>query len=273
MAGYVKFHRKMLDHPVFIHDGMFRLWTYCLFRANWKDATTMVPGTLRPIVVRRGQFITGRDKLHVQLYGQDYKGDAIPTSRTLWRWMETLKALDCVSLETMSNRCTLVTVCNYDTYQGDDDSACPAGVQPKSNRRPAAKHADVQPIVPPMGTHASTVEEGKESKKERTKEAAAPLAQIPESLSVPEFVAAWSDWQAHRREIKSPLTETQAAKQLKSLERIGVARAIGMIEHTIEKGWRGLREDESVVKATPASRVPTQEDYDNWTPYGDGVKW
>lgn len=248
-SGYVKTYRASMDHAVFDDEWLWKLFSWCVMRANFRDASS--PDG----IIRRGSFMVGRIQASRELRTSDSR---------VYRGLKKLESLGSISLKS-NNRFTTVTVCNYDSYQGDEPTIRTTDEQQTNNERTTNDRVSEQP--------ANTIRRRKEGKKERTKEAAAPLAQIPESLSVPEFATAWSDWQAHRREIKSPLTETQAAKQLKSLERIGVARAIGMIEHTIEKGWRGLREDESVVKATPASRVPTQEDYDNWTPYGDGVKW
>ncbi len=72
-----------------------------------------------------------------------------------------------------------------------------------------------------------------------------PLPPLPECLDTPEFNKAWADWQAHRIEIKHALTSTSAGKQLSSCEKMGVTRAIAMIENTIEKGWTGLREPDN----------------------------
>ena len=56
------------------------------------------------------------------------------------------------------------------------------------------------------------------------------------------FVAAWSEWVAHRTEIKKPLTERAARKQLKTCKEIGYERAIKAIEHSIAGGYQGLFE-------------------------------
>ena len=77
--------------------------------------------------------------------------------------------------------------------------------------------------------------------------------EIPESIDTPEFRAAWSLWEAHRRDIKKPLTPTSVRQQLKSLSALGLSRAIASIEHTIEKGWIGLREPESNNRQTGAA--------------------
>lgn len=66
------------------------------------------------------------------------------------------------------------------------------------------------------------------------------------------FAALWAEWKIHRREINRPLKKTSALRQLKMLARIGEERAIAMIEHTIFKGWQGLREpDEKESQKRP----------------------
>ena len=87
--------------------------------------------------------------------------------------------------------------------------------------------------------HAGKAEgKGREQGKEGNKE--------EESASLPfcslEFEKAWTDWIAHRKEIRKPLKPTQIRKQLEELAAIGESRAIATINHTITKGWQGLRE-------------------------------
>jgi len=64
-------------------------------------------------------------------------------------------------------------------------------------------------------------------------------------LASEEFLKTFEKWTKHRKEIKKPLTPTQAEAQLKKMDKMGIERAIAMMEHTIEKGWQGLREPES----------------------------
>lgn len=72
----------------------------------------------------------------------------------------------------------------------------------------------------------------------------------------PEFSQAWSEWVQHRAEKKKPLKPTTIKAQLKMLAKIGEARAIAMIEHTIFKGWEGLREDDQLLFKTPQNPNP-----------------
>ncbi len=74
--------------------------------------------------------------------------------------------------------------------------------------------------------------------------------EIPEELRTELFSAAWAKWERHRAEIKHPLRPTQAEAQLKKLEKLGESRAIETIEHTIEKGWRGLFEPDQQKSET-----------------------
>lgn len=62
------------------------------------------------------------------------------------------------------------------------------------------------------------------------------------------FNHTWQKWIKHRKEIKKALTPTQVEAQLKKMDKMGLDRAIAMMEHTIEKGWQGLREAEGLNK-------------------------
>jgi hypothetical protein len=68
---------------------------------------------------------------------------------------------------------------------------------------------------------------------------------IPPVLDTTAFREAWKAWIAHRQEIKKKLTPTTASKQLKWLAAMGEDRALRCVEHTIEKGWVGLREPDT----------------------------
>jgi hypothetical protein len=95
--------------------------------------------------------------------------------------------------------------------------------------------------------------------KRRDKETPTPF---PDCLDTERFRVAWSEWKAHRLEIRKPLKPTQARKQLAMLADIGEQRAVVMIAHTIEKGWQGLREPDRAGNAlTPvpvASKPPSE---------------
>lgn len=67
--------------------------------------------------------------------------------------------------------------------------------------------------------------------------------EVSGKLDTPKFRQAWTLWIQHRKELgpRQALKPTQARSQLKMLAKLGPDAAIAMIEHTIEKGWVGLR--------------------------------
>jgi hypothetical protein len=75
---------------------------------------------------------------------------------------------------------------------------------------------------------------------------------LPPALDTPEFHAAWTAWEAHRREIRKKLTPTSQSRQLASLAAVGVANAIRTIEVSIEKGWTGLFPEQIRGNGKPA---------------------
>ncbi len=54
------------------------------------------------------------------------------------------------------------------------------------------------------------------------------------------FKRAWEEFQAHRREMRKPVTLTGAAKLLKALQAMGETEAVEAIERSIASGWQGI---------------------------------
>jgi hypothetical protein len=76
---------------------------------------------------------------------------------------------------------------------------------------------------------------------ERPKKPTTPT--IPPSLASPVFDAAWADFAKHRREMRKPLTATSSEKLLQTLAKMGQARAVAAIHHSIANGWQGIFEE------------------------------
>ena len=260
LGNWVKMHRKMLNSPIMSHDGLMRLWTFCLLKANWKDKKWLITGTTNEIIIPRGSFVTGRSKLHQHLYGPKYKGDksSIPSDRTLWRWLKSLEKMGCVRVQNVSNRFSMVTICKYSTYQKRDDPKCPTGVPPVSSSCPTG--------VPPVSTTKEGIKEGikkeeelntcgrgeaeKQKQETQTEEKQPPpfaperpsfdlsTIPIPDVLRVPRFVEAWAKWYRYLTAEKGQrFAQGTAEAQLVSMARDGPTVAIQRIEASIEHGW------------------------------------
>lgn len=64
---------------------------------------------------------------------------------------------------------------------------------------------------------------------------------IPQGLSGPEFLKAWDEWFAYRRERKLPVWRAATIKkQLAALDEMGAPAAVEAINQSIANGWNGL---------------------------------
>lgn len=152
--GYVWLWRQATDSEVWVHEGMWKLWTLCLMLANWK------PKHEGGLDLKRGQFITGRYHLHAAYHRGNRKWrTAKPCAKTLLRWLRTLENMGNLSLN-VSTLGTVVTICNWKRYQPELDENVHESVQRVSSECPS----DVQPV--------STPNKGKKGKKVKKKKAA-----------------------------------------------------------------------------------------------------
>ena len=109
---WVKIHRKTIDSRVFSDDFLFRLWMWCLLKANWKR------GWKNGREIPPGSFATG------ELSASDQLG----VSGSKWRrGMDKLKEFGCINTKA-TNRFTIVTIEKWELYQSDDP-------KPTSHRR------------------------------------------------------------------------------------------------------------------------------------------
>jgi hypothetical protein len=54
------------------------------------------------------------------------------------------------------------------------------------------------------------------------------------------FLEVWIDWVEYRKEIKKPLTNVAAKRQIKLLSRYSIQVATAMADQSINMGWRGI---------------------------------
>jgi hypothetical protein len=137
MAGdWIKVHRQLMDSAVWTDEWLVKLWIWCLLKANYRD------GFYKGKPVKRGQFVTGR------ITG----ADELNVSPSRWyRGITRLAELGGIEIHANSVW-TMITVCNYTTYQdttGDDRTA-------NEQRMNSEWTANGQP--------ADTIEEGKKGR-------------------------------------------------------------------------------------------------------------
>jgi hypothetical protein len=108
-------------------------------------------------------------------------------------------------------------------------------------------------------------------KDQENKEARAGVS-IPDSLaSSSEFLAAWKDWLAYRRERKKTLAPQTQAKQLAKLATWGALKAVHSIERSIEQGWQGLFDPEE-QRGSAGGPAGSLEAAAAWDRFRQGLK-
>lgn len=77
---------------------------------------------------------------------------------------------------------------------------------------------------------------------------------IPAELDTPEFREAWDGWIDHRQEMKGvPFTRRAKTLALNELVKLGVDRAVYVIDWGVRKNWRGIHPEH--VPDTPVASV------------------
>lgn len=126
MNGYIALHRKLLDSEVFASPELLHIFIYCLLKANHKERFVSVNNgrSTTPVKVERGQFITGRKAMAEAL--------GIPPSTARNR-IAKLERLGIIS-QKQDRHFTLVTVCNYASYQDEKNEGGQAKDKLRTNK-------------------------------------------------------------------------------------------------------------------------------------------
>jgi hypothetical protein len=130
--SYIKLDRDLLYSYCFANPNHLKIWIWLLIKANFKNA--FVPINLgkgfKTIEVKRGQLIFGRNKAEDEL---GLNGSLI------YRTLQLFEELGQINIEVNSHY-SLITICNYDSYQSKTDeveqamnSQCTANEQHVNN--------------------------------------------------------------------------------------------------------------------------------------------
>ena len=127
-GGYVRLHRDSIEHAVFEDEWLWKVFTWCMMKANFKDFNS-VRG-----LIPRGSFTTGRFQAAEEL-------GANP-SRVV-RAFAKLESLGSITVKT-NNRFSTITVCNYDTYNSDCGDERTTNEQQTDSQRTTNEHTSEQ---------------------------------------------------------------------------------------------------------------------------------
>ena len=141
MSGWIKLHRSITNHWLYTEKRVFskfEAWNDILLTVNFTDAKTIIKGSLYE--VKRGQSI-----LSLESWSKRWNWNRSKVSR----FLNTLQ-LDGMIVVKSDTVTTQLTVCNYESYQGERTAD-----ETQMRRRRDADELQV-----------NTIEEGKKEKKE-----------------------------------------------------------------------------------------------------------
>ena len=103
--GFMRLHRQLLDWEWFDNSQVLHVWIYCLLKANYQDTKW------HGIDIKRGSFVTSLDKICSKTHL------SIQNVRTC---LGKLKSTGNLTIK-VTNKFSIITVCNYDTYNLADE--------------------------------------------------------------------------------------------------------------------------------------------------------
>jgi hypothetical protein len=106
--GWIKLHRKSLKKGWLRNHVLWALWTYLLLKASHREHTVIIGN--QEIHLKPGQLVFGRRKAAKDL------GIGEQQTRTRLGFLKTAGNL---TIKT-TNKFSIITIVNWDTYQGED---------------------------------------------------------------------------------------------------------------------------------------------------------
>ena len=124
MAGYIKLYRKFAEWEWYQDANVVRVFLHLLLTANYEDKRWQGKS------VGKGQVIVGRKRLAEALN---------LTERNIRTALEKLESTGEIKRE-VTNKYTLITICNYVSYQSTEECERPTNDQQTTNKRPQLKN-------------------------------------------------------------------------------------------------------------------------------------
>ena len=124
--GYILLSRTLLDSDVFASQKLLKIWIWCLCKANYKDKSIPLKiGKGETILrVKRGSFLFGRHKAEEELFID---------GSTIYKSIQKLQKLEMIEIKS-NNQYSVITICNYNTYQSPENYEVTTKEQPSNNQ-------------------------------------------------------------------------------------------------------------------------------------------
>jgi hypothetical protein len=212
MSGWIRIERKLWrDHPFFDDEPMSEreAWCWLIANAAWEDTRHKVGKEM--LEVKRGSFmVTLREMQSAFMWRSDTK------VRNFLKRLEQEGMIERTAVGSRNAPKTHVTICNYEEYQGAERTKR----DPKTHRE-RTKNAVKEQIN----------NKTKEPNGSKDAGAVSILSPVVGHSLASEFVA-------HRREMKKPMTERAAAATVRQIE--GHHDPCAVLVASIANGWQGV---------------------------------
>lgn len=110
MKGYIKLHRDIVEHWLWLNPRQLRAWLYLLCEAAWEPK--IIPWGNNPISIQRGQLLTTIRRL---------AGEWGYCGKTTLQFLDTLEKHGMIT-RVSNTKMTIITVVNYEKYQDKEES-------------------------------------------------------------------------------------------------------------------------------------------------------
>jgi hypothetical protein len=131
-TGYIKLYRSAIEKGWLTNPVLWTFWCYCMLKASHKRITQFVGK--QQITLQPGQFVFGRKKAAKELKRSE---------REIRTCCEVLKKLQNVTIKT-TNKFSIITVVNWNTYQGFNDTNDQQNDQQHANNMPQTRSKELK---------------------------------------------------------------------------------------------------------------------------------
>ncbi len=162
MEGYIKLYRQLLSSSIFASQIGLKIWIWCLLKANFKTKFVSIKiGRGESVVeVGRGSFIFGRfvaeDELNID-------------GSTIYKWIKKLEVEGMIRIKSSSHY-SIITICNYDSYQQGGGDGVTAIQQPSSSQVAATQQPSSSQVAATQQQSNTTKKEKKDNKEKNYRE-------------------------------------------------------------------------------------------------------
>jgi len=254
LNGWLKVHRKMLDHWVSEEPELFAMWMRLLLEANHSDKKTMFNGAL--VEIQRGQTLFGLEA---------FEAKSGISRKKLRRYLDMLEKEGMIGRQ-RTNKYSLISIVNYDSYQDEGSQKASQG-QAEGSQKASQGQAEGKQRAS-QGQHRKNVKNVKNVKNTDTGAASIDYSSWPAMPSDQVF----KDWLAARRKAKATHSQTamnQIGKELRKAAAMGISVDECLAE-AATRGWRGFKAEwlsNGKYQQNGRSGVP------QFTPDNDDTSW